>query len=99
KIKKLVLLLFVTMTTLASAQKMKVTSGDFKFLKGEKELNLVMDYSNVKFYKENMDETAYIQKREKDILDSEKDKTEVEKWKKIGSIPKAQLLWINFWRR
>src|SRR5690606_1001603 len=50
KIKKLVLLLFVTMTTLASAQKMKVTSGDFKFLKGEKELNLVMDYSNVKFY-------------------------------------------------
>src|SRR5690606_16087880 len=79
--KKLVLLLFVTMTTLASAQKMKVTLGDFKFLKGETELNLVMDYSNVKFYKENMDEAAYIKKREKDILDSDKDQAEVEKWK------------------
>lgn len=89
KMKKLVLLLFVTMTTLASAQKMKVTSGDFKFLKGEKELNLVMDYSNVKFYKENMDETAYIQKREKDILDSDKDKTEVEKWKKDWEYSKS----------
>ena len=79
--KKIVFLLFVTMTTLASAQKMKVTLGDFKFLKGETELNLVMDYSKVKFYKENMDEAAYIKKREKDILDSDKNQAEVEKWK------------------
>ena len=81
QMKRLVLLLFITMTSLASAQKMKVTLGDFKFLKGEKELNLVMDYSSMKFYKENMDEAAYIKKREKDILDSGKDRTEVEKWK------------------
>lgn len=81
QMKKLVLLLFITITSLASAQKMKVASGDFKFLKGEKELNLVMDYSSMKFYKENMDEAAYFKKREKDILDSGKDRTEVEKWK------------------
>lgn len=80
-VKKIVLLLFITMTTLASAQKMKVTLGDFKFLKGETELNLVMDYSNTKFYKENMDEATYIRKREKDILDSDKDQAEVERWK------------------
>jgi len=60
---------------------MKVTSGNFDFLKGETELNLIMDYSSMTFYKEKMDENAYIKKREKDILDSEKDRTEVENWK------------------
>src|SRR5690554_440513 len=78
--KKTVLLLFVAMTTLVSAQKMKVVSGDFKFLKGQKELNLVMDYSEMKFYKENMDENAYIKKREKDIS-GDKGSAEAEKWK------------------
>lgn len=79
--KSVITLLFMFVASVTYAQKMKVVSGDFKFLKGETELNLVMDYSELKFYKENMDETAYIQKREKDIMDSGKDKAEVDKWK------------------
>ncbi|HLV51323.1 MAG TPA: hypothetical protein VKY44_05145 [Flavobacterium sp.] len=79
--KKLLVVLTIMMCTFVQAQKMKVTSGNFDFLKGETELNLVMDYSSMTFYKEKMDENAYIKKREKDILDSEKDRTEVENWK------------------
>jgi len=78
--KKIVLLFFVAITSVVSAQKMKVVSGDFKFLKGQKELNLVMDYSQMKFYKENMNEEAYIKKRENDIS-ADKGTTEAEKWK------------------
>jgi len=78
--KKIVLLFFVAITSVVSAQKMKVVSGDFKFLKGQKELNLVMDYSQMKFYKENMNEEAYIKKRENDIS-ADKGTAEAEKWK------------------
>src|SRR5690606_31677521 len=78
--KKLVVLFFVGMATLVSAQKMKVVSGNFNFLKGQQELNLVMDYSKMKFYKENMDEAAYIQKREKEIS-GDKGIAEAKKWK------------------
>lgn len=80
--KKLVVLLTIMMSTFVQAQKMKVTSGNFDFLKGQTELNLEMDYSTMKFYKENMDEKAYIQKREKEILESGKAKSEVDAWKK-----------------
>ncbi len=78
--KKIVVLFFVGMATFVSAQKMKVVSGNFDFLKGQQELNLMMDYSKMKFYKENMDETAYIQKREKEIS-GDKGSAEAEKWK------------------
>src|SRR5690554_7023360 len=80
--KKLFVVLTIMMSGFVQAQKMKVVSGNFDFLKGQTELNLVMDYSSMKFYKENMDENAYIKKREKDILDSDKDQAEVENWKK-----------------
>lgn len=78
--KKLLLLLSVMAVTTVQAQKMKVVSGNFDFLKGQSELNVVMDYSSTKFYKENMDEAAYIEKHENDILKAGKDESEVEYW-------------------
>lgn len=80
--KKLSLVFLVLLTGLLNAQKMKVTSGNFDFLKGQTELNLQMDYSHVKFYKENMDEVAYVAKQEKDIQKAGKSPDEFEKWKK-----------------
>lgn len=80
------LVLVVLMNTSALAQKLKVTSGDFNFLMGQTELNLVMDYSSMRFYKENMDENRYIQKRSTDILSSGKGHDEVE-------------VWLNDWER
>jgi len=79
--RKLVLIFALSVSTLMNAQKMKIVSGNYDFLKDQKELNLVMDFSEVKFYKENMDEAAYISKREKEILDAGKPNIEVEEWK------------------
>ncbi|MFC0345627.1 hypothetical protein [Epilithonimonas hispanica] len=80
--KKLLLLGLVSVSTFVMSQKMKVISGNFDFLKGQKELNLQMDYSQMKFYKENMDESDYIAKQEKDIQKANKNPEEFTKWKK-----------------
>lgn len=80
--KKLVLTIFVFLMGMVSAQKMRVTSGNFDFLKGQTELNLKMDYRHVEFYKENMNEAAYIAKQEKDIQKAGKSPDEFERWKK-----------------
>ena len=80
--KKLVLAFFVFLAGIIFGQKMKVTSGNFDFLKGQTELNLQMDYSHVEFYKENMNEAAYIAKQQKDIQKAGKSPDEFEKWKK-----------------
>jgi hypothetical protein len=80
--KKLLLVFLIFLTGVVYAQKMKVISGNFDFLKGEKELDLQMDYSHIKFYKENMDEAAYIAKQEKDIQKANKSPEEFEAWKK-----------------
>lgn len=80
--KKLVFAFFVFLTGMIFGQKMKVTSGNFDFLKGQTELNLQMDYSHIEFYKENMNEAAYIAKQQKDIQKAGKSPDEFEKWKK-----------------
>jgi hypothetical protein len=80
--KKLLLLIMMITASFVLAQKMKVVSGSFDFLKGEKELNLQMDYTQMRFYKENMDENAYISKQEKDIQEANKSPQEFEKWEK-----------------
>lgn len=80
--KKLVFAFFVFLTGMIFGQKMKVTSGNFDFLKGQTELNLQMDYSHVEFYKDNMNEAAYIAKQQKDIQKAGKSPDEFEKWKK-----------------
>jgi hypothetical protein len=49
------------------AQKMKVLSGNFEFLKGQQELNVVFDYTPMTFYNEKMSENDYLEKRNKDI--------------------------------
>lgn len=86
--KKLLVVLTVMMCTFVQAQKMKVASGNFDFLKGETELNLIMDYSSMTFYKEKMDENAYIKKRSNDILNDGKGKDEVDEWRKSWEFSK-----------
>lgn len=76
---KLLIAVLVGFVTTASAQKMKVESGDFSFLKGQTELKVVMDYSKATFYKEKMNEEKYIAERKKEIGDN-KGKNEAEKW-------------------
>jgi len=56
------LLLFIT-SSMVMAQKTKIESGDFKFLAGEKEVNVEFDYSNLKLMKDNLTEEEYVANR------------------------------------
>ena len=64
----------------AVAQKMKVESGSFDFLKGQTEINVAFNYENVTFYKEEMSEQEYIQKSVKQITE-DKNIAEADKWR------------------
>lgn len=76
---KLLFAVLIGFVATASAQKLKVESGDFSFLKGQTELKVVMDYSTATFYKEKMSHEEYIAKRKKEIGD-DKGKKEADKW-------------------
>ncbi len=60
------------------SQKIKVQSGSFDFLKGQKEINVIFDYTGVTFYSKNLTEEEYISKRSDEI----KDKNPEEDWAK-----------------
>jgi hypothetical protein len=80
--KKFILLAITVMAfTGAQAQKMKVESGTFDFLKGQSEINVVFNYENATYYKEKMTEEEYVAKRQKEIGE-DKGKAEAEKWLK-----------------
>lgn len=62
--KKITLLFSLLLTALgASAQKMTVEEGDFKFLKDAKAVNLIFRYDQMKLLKENKSEKQYIEER------------------------------------
>jgi len=62
----------------ANAQKIKVTEGNLKFLKGEELIDIVFTYDE-KMKVGKMTEKAYIKKKMKDVEDS--DKVTPEEWK------------------
>lgn len=65
--KIIILLCFLLAGAGASAQKMTVEEGDFKFLKDVKSVNVVFRYDNMKFFKENKTEQQYIEERVADL--------------------------------
>ncbi len=56
----------VTVST-SLAQKPKVVSGNFDFLKRQEKIAVKLDFNEVKFYDENLSEQQYIDKRVKEI--------------------------------
>lgn len=76
---KLFFAVIVAFSATISAQKLKVESGDFSFLKGQTELKVVFDFDKATFYNEKMSEEEYIAKRTKEIGD-DKGKAEADKW-------------------
>ena len=67
-------------TTICTAQNMIIKSGDFSFLKGQSEINVVFDYNQLKLMKENLTEEQYVNERTKDL--NEKNKGVGDVWKK-----------------
>ena len=78
--KKIVLIALLCVSAAGFAQKMKVAKGDFKFLAGQKDLNVEFDYSHLKLLKENLTNEEYITKRSADL--DEKGKGTGKTWKK-----------------
>lgn len=81
--KKILLLVFLASTTVGFAQKIKNQKGNFKFLKGETEVEVQFDYSDLKLLKENLTEEEYIANRKKDLNDKEAGNGDVweKKWR------------------
>lgn len=63
--KKLILAIFM-MPLFVMGQKYKVIDGDLSAIATVKEMNVAFDYSETKYYNENMSEEAYIERRIKD---------------------------------
>jgi hypothetical protein len=78
--KKILLVLGLIFAFGSFAQKIKVESGSYDFLKGVKELNVEFDYSNLEMLKEHSSESEYIENRKKELND--KNAGEGDKWEK-----------------
>lgn len=99
--KAFILLILSGITLTVSAQKLKIVSGDIASLRGQTSLNLKMDYSEMKFYKENIDEETYLDQRQKEISSNkgeEESKVWLKDWEysKNTSFPKK---FIDSWTK
>ena len=67
--KKLAVLVVLFIASTMTSQKMEVVKGDFGFLKGQKEINVIMDYSNMTVMKEKKSNADYVADRTKELND------------------------------
>lgn len=67
--KKIFLLLFVSITTTIFAQKNEIIpiQGNFDFLKGETEVNVQLKFDNATYQEKNLSEAQYIESRKTDV--------------------------------
>ncbi len=89
--KKITIVATILISTLLNAQDMNIVKGDFNFLKGEKEINVEFDFSNVTLMKEEKSEAQYVEERTKEL--NEKNKGVGDVWKKKWASSK-ELIWI-----
>ncbi len=79
--KKLLSLVVLMFTTMIFAQKLKVVSGNFDFLKDQTEVNVELKFDDVLITSDNLTEAHYLESRKKDVLANPKRGEEGwEKW-------------------
>lgn len=66
--KKIFLLLFVTIATIVFAQNLTVVSGNLRFLKDQTEVNVQRNYGEPLFQADNFTETEYLDRRHKETV-------------------------------
>jgi hypothetical protein len=88
--KKLVVIAVLFVSCLVTAQKMKLTAGEFDFIKGQKQFNIEFDHSKMTLMKENKTEAQYVEDRTKDLNDKTKGVGDI--WKKKWEASKT-LIW------
>ncbi len=89
-LKQFLVLSLLLVAVAANAQKMKVEKGDFKFLKGQKEVNVVFKYDKMKMYKDNRSEEKYVRERTKEL--NKKSKGKGDAWAKKWAASR-ELIW------
>lgn len=82
-------LYIVWLVVLGTAQLAAQNNKDFKLLKGEKEVEVVFSYDNLRLQAENFTEEEYIQRREMEI--NKKNPGSAEEWKKTWEDSKETL--------
>lgn len=88
--KKQITLVFLFVFMGLSAQKMKIKTGNFDFLKEQQEINVVFEYGQMKLLKKNLSETQYITEHAAEL--EEKTKGKGETWKKQWAAAR-ELIW------
>lgn len=88
--RKILILLCLFVSGVATAQDMNVTNGDFGFLKDQKEINVRFDYSNMKLMKENKTEAQYVADRTQDLNNKNAGVGDI--WKKKWASSK-EMIW------
>ncbi|WP_264558296.1 hypothetical protein [Flavobacterium sp. N2270] len=88
--KKIAILAVLLVSSIGMAQKVKVKSGDYKFLAGQKEVNVEFSYENLKLMKEELTEDQYVAERTADL--NEKAKGNGDTWAKKWEASK-ELAW------
>lgn len=78
--KKTLFLFLITLSACLMAQRVKVISGDYNFLKDQKFVKVVFKFEGVTFGKKKISEQQYIADRMEDI-EKASGKEEAEKWK------------------
>jgi hypothetical protein len=78
--KKITVLALLLISSLAMSQKIKVKSGNYKFLADQKEVNVEFTYDNLKLMKENLTDEQYVNERVADL--NEKSAGKGDTWKK-----------------
>ena len=87
--KKFVLLGVLLLASAVQAQDMKVTKGNFDFLKNQNEINVLFDYSNFTMMADENPESVYISERTKDL--NAKNKGVGDLWEKKWQAAKGNI--------
>ncbi|PIF44134.1 hypothetical protein CLU96_1064 [Chryseobacterium sp. 52] len=93
--KKIVLFMLITLSAALTAQRVKVISGDYKFLKDQKFIKVVFKFEGVTFGKKKINEEQYMANRMAEI-EKRKDRDEAEKWRTDWEYSKAKTFQDKF---
>ncbi|WP_123868024.1 hypothetical protein [Chryseobacterium lactis] len=93
--KKTLFLFFLALSVCLMAQRVKVISGDYNFLKGQKFIKVVFKFDGVTFARKKITEEQYIAERMAEI-EKRKDKEEAEKWKNDWEYSKTKTFQDKF---
>jgi len=88
--KKLMIISVLFVSCLMTAQKMKVTQGDFGFLRNQKDVNVEFDHSKITLMKDKLSEYQYVENRRGELNDKRRGGGDV--WKKKWDSSK-ELIW------